>query len=70
MQDKCPTKTRVIYIDAVKDENYVNLEKIADLIIKKFLENGITTERELSHIKLNEATQLYEVKFHLTVIRS
>ena len=45
------------------------LEKIADEIIKKFLEKGITTEDELGHVKFNKRTQRWQVKFHLTLLR-
>ena len=38
MQDNNLKKTRVIYIDIVKDENYNVLQKIADTIIQKFIE--------------------------------
>ena len=40
------------------------------MIIKKFLEKGITTEKELSHVRLNPRTQMYDVKYHLTALRS
>ena len=53
MQNNNPAKSRVLYIDIKHDENYRMLEKIADMIIQKFLEKGITTEKELSHVHFN-----------------
>lgn len=53
MQNNNPAKSRVLYIDIKQDEHYRTLERIADMIIKKFLEKGVTTERELDHVKLN-----------------
>ena len=44
MQTGNPAKSRVLYIDIVQDESYRKLEKIADMIIAKFLEKGVTTE--------------------------
>ena len=44
MQDNNLKKTRVMFIDIVRDKNYTLLAKIADLIIKKFIEKGVTTE--------------------------
>ena len=60
MQDKNPTKSKVLYLDVIQDENYELLQKIADLIITKFIERGVTTERELSHVRFNHQKQLYE----------
>lgn len=59
-----------MYIDVVQDEHHRVLEKIADMIIRKFLEKGITTEKELDHIKYNPRSQMYEVNFHMTALRS
>lgn len=56
MQNNNPAKSRVLYIDIVQDEDYRMLEKIADMIIQKFLEKGITTEKELSHVRFNQRT--------------
>ena len=70
MQNNDPSKSRVLYLDLVQDENYELLEKIADLIIKKFIEKGITTDKEIGHVRLNPRTQCYEQKFHVTALRS
>lgn len=70
MQNHQPTKARVMYIDVVQDEHHTVLEKIADMIIRKFLEKGITTEKELDHVKYNPRSQMYEVNFHMTALRS
>ena len=40
------------------------------MIISKFLEKGVTTERELDKVRFNNQTQMYDVKFHLTSMRS
>ena len=53
MQDKNPRKSKVLYLDIVQDENYELLQKIADMIITKFIERGVTSERELGHIRYN-----------------
>ena len=70
MQTNNVQKSRVLFIDVVQDEHYATLEKIGDMIIRKFLEKGSTTEKELSHVRLNPRTQLYDVKYHLTTLRS
>ena len=70
MQDKNPKKSKVLYLDIVKDENYELLQRIADIIITKYIEKGVTTERELSHVRYNHQKQLYEQTFHITVLRS
>ena len=70
MQNNNVSKSRVIYVDIVQDDNYRTLVRMADTIIKKFIEKGITTERELDKVRLNPRTQMYDVKFHLTAIRS
>ena len=70
MQDRNPRKSKVLYLDIVQDENYELLQKIADMIITKFIERGVTSERELGHIRYNHQKQLYEQKFHITAIRS
>ena len=70
MQNNNVSKSRVIYVDIVQDDNYRTLVRMADTIIKKFIEKGITTEKELDKVKLNPRTQMYDVKFHLTAIRS
>ena len=70
MQTATPDKTRVMYVDIVQNSHYEMLEKIADEIIKKFLEKGVTTEKELSHVTFNQRKQMWQVKFHLTVLRS
>ena len=44
MQDRNPQKTRVMYLDIIQDENYELLQKIANLIITKFIEKGVTSE--------------------------
>ena len=43
----------MLYLDIVKDENYELLQRIADIIITKYIEKGVTTERELSHVRYN-----------------
>ena len=70
MQDKNPRKTRVMYLDIIQDENYELLQKISDLIITKFIEKGVTTARELSHVRFNNQSQMYEQNFHVTVLRA
>ena len=55
----------------LKDENFDVLQKIADVIISKFLKEGVTTERELSHIKFDKEKQIWTPsEFHLTMIRA
>mmetsp|Transcript_752 Transcript_752/g.1128 ORF Transcript_752/g.1128 Transcript_752/m.1128 type:complete len:143 (-) Transcript_752:34-462(-) len=70
MQNNNLGKSRVIYIDVVQDDNYRTLVRIADTIIKKFLEKGVTTEKELDKVRMNARTQMYELKFHMTAIYS
>lgn len=70
MQNNNPGKSRILYLDVVQDAHYRTLQRIADMIIKKFIEKGVTTEGELDKVRLNPRTQMYDVKFHMTAIRS
>ena len=60
---------RILYTDIAKDEGFDKLQLIANAVISSFLEAGVTTEKELSHIKLNEK-KLWTPEFHLTIIRA
>ena len=60
---------RILYTDIVKDESFEKLQLISDAVISKFLEVGVVTEKELSHIKFNEK-KLWTPEYHLTIIRA
>ncbi|CAI2372079.1 unnamed protein product [Moneuplotes crassus] len=59
--------TRVLFAKLKKDENLTLLEKIADTIIKGFIEDGVLKESDLDFQKLNADTGMYELNFHLTL---
>ena len=46
------------------------LKKIADLIIMSFLSENLITQDDLSHIKYNKLTKMYELaQIHLTLLK-
>ena len=61
MQKNNPAKTRIGFLDIVKDEHFATLERIISLIISTFLDKGVTTQKELSHVSYDESSKMWKL---------
>jgi len=61
---------RVVYSKIKEDINYEKLCKIINLIISKFVQEGIMNKQELSqsHITYNKKQNFYSIKVHMTLL--
>lgn len=64
------SNAKIVYLDLIKDANFELFEKMASMIIEKFLEKGVVTEKELSHTRFDKSRQLWTDKFHATLIHA
>ena len=69
-QMKNPQQARIVYIDVVKNDHFVRMQKITSHLIQTFLDKGITTEKQLDKIRLDKNTGLWSGEFHLTMMRA
>jgi 2'-5' RNA ligase len=63
-----PSKARLLFTNIEDDLGQQLVTRIVDQLIRKFLEEGLVTESELSHIKVKEG--LFQPEFHLTFMRA
>lgn len=59
-----------MYIDVVKDEAFDRMQKITSQVIQTFLDKGITTEKDFSHVRFDKTRGVWSGEFHLTMMRS
>ncbi len=61
---------RVVYSKLKVDENYRILSNIINLIIKKFVEEGIIIKKDLNknHINYDKKNDFYSIKIHMTLL--
>ena len=64
------SNSRILYVDLLKNEGFDLFEKMASMIIAKFLEKGVVTEKELSHTRFDKNRQLWTDKFHATLVHA
>ena len=64
-------ETRIGHISIVKDRNYDLLVKVGHAIISAFLEKGVFTKKDLSHISFDRQKEMWVPdQYHMTVIRA
>eukprot|EP00347_Sterkiella_histriomuscorum_P003503 403364051 len=68
-QNKTPTEAQVLYCDFVQDEGYEKLKKITSRIIQEFVNEKIVSMEDLQNVNYDYETQMWEVKFHMTVLK-
>lgn len=67
-QTENPDKARVLYFDLKQDEGFETFKKLASTVIGAFVNEGVISKGDLSHIKHDKLAQTYEGETHMTVI--
>jgi hypothetical protein len=58
----------VLYFDLKQDEGFQTFKRLASTVISEFVNEGVIARNDLSHIKYDSLTQMYEGETHMTVI--
>ena len=62
----------VIFAKMIEDDNHYKLKMMTNLIIKKFLEENILSEKDLQDMRINEeysdGVLMYTIKYHITLL--
>lgn len=67
---KNPQQARIIYVDVVKDDHFNRMQQITSHLIQAFLDKGVTSEKQLDHVRFDKRTGLWSGEFHLTMMKA